>query len=254
MIVTTPHNGQELQFDLRKPIDISIPLESGEGHVSAWYVDPIRITPVMTDQFTGSVKDGGSVNFRDIYFNPHGHGTHTECVGHISREDFSVNQSVKQFFSLCRVVSIEPEQIGEDQLITAEQIAQIDLGGIESLCIRTLPHHPEKLTKNYSSTNPPFVDSGAMEIIASSAVKHFLIDTPSVDREVDGGALASHHVYWNYPDSPRLDRTITEMVFVPDSVADGLYLLELQFAPFENDASPSRPVIYAKVGERGLSV
>jgi hypothetical protein len=42
----------------------------------------------------------------------------------------------------------------------------------------------------------------------------------------------------------RLEATITEMIYVPDNVADGSYLLNLQIA-FENDASPSKPVLYS---------
>jgi hypothetical protein len=33
--------------------------------------------------------------------------------------------------------------------------------------------------------------------------------------------------------------------FVSDEVKDGTYLLNLQIASFENDASPSKPVLYA---------
>jgi len=65
-----------------------------------------------------------------------------------------------------------------------------------------------------------------------------------VDRESDEGKLAFHHAFWNVPESPN-DKTITELIYVNDSVIDGNYLLELQMAPFENDASPSRPVIYS---------
>jgi len=46
------------------------------------------------------------------------------------------------------------------------------------------------------------------------------------------------------PENPDYTRTITELIYVPNSVTDGEYLLELQVAAFENDASPSRPVLY----------
>ena len=75
-------------------------------------------------------------------------------------------------------------------------------------------------------------------------VKHLLIDLPSVDRESDGGVLAFHHAFWEVPNNPNHERTITEMVYVPTEIKDGNYLLNLQMAPFENDASPSRPVLY----------
>ncbi len=38
--------------------------------------------------------------------------------------------------------------------------------------------------------------------------------------------------------------TITELIYVPDHVPDGEYLLNLQIAPFNADASPSRPIIF----------
>ena len=78
-------------------MDISIPLRAGAENVNAWYVDPVSIEPVRTEHFTGSVAEGGSVNFRNIRFNPHGNGTHTECVGHISTEVESINKHLKEF-------------------------------------------------------------------------------------------------------------------------------------------------------------
>ena len=75
-------------------------------------------------------------------------------------------------------------------------------------------------------------------------MKHLLIDLPSVDREYDEGKLLAHKAFWNYPDNPRHDCTITEMIYVPNSIEDGSYLLNLQMASFENDASPSKPVLY----------
>ncbi len=75
-------------------------------------------------------------------------------------------------------------------------------------------------------------------------IKHLLIDQPSVDKEEDGGALAAHKAFWNIPKNPELHATITELIFVPDEVEDGLYLLNLQVAPMENDAAPSRPVLF----------
>jgi hypothetical protein len=85
-------------IDTDQPIDISIPLVSGKENLTAWYVDPPRFEPVRANGFIGSVAEGGSVNFKDIYFNPHGHGTHTECLGHITRDVYSVNKSLRTFF------------------------------------------------------------------------------------------------------------------------------------------------------------
>ena len=77
-----------------------------------------------------------------------------------------------------------------------------------------------------------------------------LIDLPSVDKEHDEGKLLSHKAFWNVKDvndlnaDARMNCTITEMIYVDDSILDGSYFLNLQIASFENDASPSKPVLY----------
>ncbi len=247
MKTTIQKNGKTYQTDLSRPLDISIPLKSGENNVSAWYVDPVKIEPVRTEQFTGSVAEGGSVNFRNISFNPHGNGTHTECVGHISKEVYSINQCLKQFFFIAELISVEAEkQNNGDEVITKEKVSSLRKHfTAEALILRTLPNDKSKLGKQYSNTNPPFIEAKAMTELINSGIKHFLIDLPSVDKEVDGGTLEAHHAFWEYPGNTNLERTITELVFVPDSIPDGLYLLNLQIASFENDASPSKPVLYA---------
>jgi hypothetical protein len=80
--------------------------------------------------------------------------------------------------------------------------------------------------------------------LAENGVQHLLTDLPSVDREEDAGAMAAHKAFWQYPHSPRLQATISEMVFVPNEAKDGLYFLNLQIASFESDASPSKPILY----------
>ena len=86
-----------------------------------------------------------------------------------------------------------------------------------------------------------------MHKLVESGVKHLLVDLPSVDREVDGGRLEAHHAFWTVPDNPRHGCTITELIHVPDSAPDGLYLLNLQVAPMDNDAAISRPVLHPLV-------
>ena len=77
---------------------------------------------------------------------------------------------------------------------------------------------------------------------------NLLTDLPSVDREEDGGKLLAHKAWWKYPGAEiRHSATITELIFARDSIADGLFLLNLQIASFEIDASPSKPVLYALI-------
>lgn len=232
-------------IDLSKPLDISLSLRGDDHNPVAWYLGAPKITPVRNGNFVGKVSEGASTNFNNIQFNPHAHGTHTECVGHISREFHSINESLKNFFFTARLISIEPEKRGEDLVITEEQIKlKFNPGCADAVVIRTLPNYIDKRSKKYSHTNWPYVEESAAKYLKECGVKHLLIDLPSVDREKDEGKLLAHKAFWDYPKNTRMDATITELIYVPNKIEDGDYILNLQVASFENDAAPSRPVLY----------
>ena len=246
------------EIDLSKPIDISIPLKNTDENPIAWYIEKPVIEPVVFGDWVGKVSEGkSSTNFNNIFFNPHGHGTHTECLGHITNDFYSINQCLKQFIFTAKLITIEPEKIGEDLVITKKQVEKaMNISTsfktkTEALIIRTLPNQAAKKSRKYSNTNPPYLSEEAAIFIRESEIQHLLIDLPSVDREHDEGKLLAHKAFWNVKDTynlnpdARLEATITEMVFVPDEIEDGNYFLNLQIASFENDASPSKPVLYA---------
>ncbi|OUR94606.1 metal-dependent hydrolase [Flavobacteriales bacterium 34_180_T64] len=250
MIATIEINSKKVKIDLSKPLDISIPLKASKTNVNAWYLDQPRIEPVQLDSWKASVKEGAAVNFNDIYFNPHAHGTHTECVGHITEKFHSINKNLKQFFFFAEVVTVAPEKLGDDFVISQKQL-QFALGNKkrDAIIIRTIPNTNEKLSKQYSNTNPTYLLEAAAEYLKKKGVKHLLIDLPSVDKEKDDGNLLAHNAFWNTKGKLRLDATITEFIFVPNAIEDGSYFLNIQIAPFENDASPSKPVLYQLIQE-----
>ena len=231
--------------DLSKPLDISIPLRASVENPLAWYLEPPKMEPVKMDNWVAKVSEGASVNFNNIFFNPHAHGTHTECVGHISTEFHSVNEALKEFFYYAEVISVCPETIGEDDVISVKQIKKILKGRTpEALIIRTYSNTSTKKNRQWSHTNWPYLQEEAALFIREIGVMHLLIDLPSVDKEKDDGKLLAHKAFWNYPEAPRYNATITEMIYVPNKIKDGEYLLNLQIASFHNDASPSKPVLY----------
>ncbi|MEN9971707.1 MAG: hypothetical protein RIS20_54 [Bacteroidota bacterium] len=233
-------------IETSEAIDLSMPLQASTENVRAWYVDPPRMEIVRANGFVGSIQEGGSVNFRDVFFNPHGHGTHTECCGHITNEVYAVNDVLKEYFYRATLITVDPVQLENgDFVVQAAQIAPfLKPEFSEAIIVRTLPNGPDKKALNYSGTNPCYFDVALVELLNEYHVKHFLVDQPSVDREEDGGALEFHHAFWNVPEKPNFERTITELIYVPNEVSDGTYILEIQMAAFKNDASPSRPVLY----------
>src|SRR5690554_3330097 len=235
----------EVEVDLSQPIDISIALQPSAENPLAWYQDKPVVSPVVMGDWVGKVSEGGSVNFNNVAFNPHAHGTHTESYGHISKQFYSVNDALKAYFFMAELITLTPETVGEDQIISKENLQKVLSGSdLDAVIIRTLPNEISKKSKKWSNTNWPYLDQEASKYLREIGVKHLLIDLPSVDREYDEGKLLAHKAFWNYPENPRHDCTITEMVYVSNSIEDGNYLLNLQIASFENDASPSKPVLY----------
>jgi len=245
VIATIQYNSRKLKIDLSQPLDISIPIRDGAENVNAWYLGPPKIQPESFDNEIISVKDGAAVNFNTITFNPHAHGTHTETVGHINEKIYSINKQLKQFFFLAEVITVAPETLGEDYMISKKQL-QFALGNKkrDAVIIRTLPNTKDKKTRQYANTNPPYLEEDAAIYLREKSVKHLLIDLPSVDKEKDNGQLLAHNAFWNTSGKLRLDATITEFIYVPNKVEDGCYLLNLQIAAFENDATPSKPILY----------
>jgi len=245
VIAIIQYNSKKLKIDLSQPLDLSIPLKGDASNVNAWYLEPPKITPEVIDGETISVAEGAVVNFNTITFNPHSHGTHTETVGHITEKVYSINKQLKQFFFLAEVVTVAPEKLGDDYVISKKQL-QFAIGNKkrEAIIIRTLPNTKEKKSRQYSNTNPTYLLEDAANYLKSKEVKHLLIDLPSVDKEQDDGELLAHNAFWNTKGKLRLEATITEFIYVSNKIEDGCYMLNLQIAPFENDAAPSKPILY----------
>lgn len=234
---------------LDRPLDLSIPLRDGPGQVNCFYAPPFETEPVVMGSFIGSTEQGGPVNFRNVRLNPHGNGTHTECVGHIATEKFTINQCLTRFHFIAKLVTLFPVKLPDgDRVVLPEQLVEVlQPGEVEALILRTMPNDERKGAAQYSGSNPPYLDHRAVAYLVECGIEHLLLDLPSVDREEDGGLLLAHRAFWRYGSGGgefRKNATITELIFAPNEIKDGLYLLNLQIAAFEIDASPSKPVLY----------
>ena len=253
--------------DFSQPQDISIPMNFNGEQPNTYNVTRASAEAYRDGTFVGDVGEGGGCNFQTYHLTPHCNGTHTECIGHITKEKISINKTLKKIWFPATLVSLTPKPIdstndkyipdytSDDLLITSEMLKSalkdLDTKFLEALIIRTLPNGLDKINRQYADKNPAFFSIEAMQYLCSLGVKHLLVDLPSVDRALDEGKLSAHHVYWNMPfgthdliPEAAIDKTITEMIFVPDTIVDGQYLLNIQIPPFEADAAPSRPFLY----------
>ncbi len=221
--------------------------------------------PMMAGGFVGDTRDGGSCNAELITLNPHCHGTHTECVGHVTDARLNAIDIVPGRRLSAAVVSLTPVRAkaindikpnatrDEDMLLSADALrATLPAEPVEAVVIRTLPNPADKRHKQYlDSKDYPYLSISAVAVLIEAGIRHLLIDTPSLDRLDDNGELAVHRAFWNLPPGGRVvdahtraGNTVTEMIYVDDDVPDGRYMLSLQVAPFTGDATPANPLLY----------
>jgi kynurenine formamidase len=258
-------------INFAKPLDIAIPLDFNNIQPNAYGVEKAISKSCEAENLIGDTRRGGSCNFEQVKLIPHCNGTHTECVGHITHERISIHNCLKDALVPAVLVSVEPETIDEsietysvnlnktDKLITRAALqkafknskSKIQNPELEALIVRTLPNDESKKTRTYLEHVPPFFSTEAMQFIVEIDVKHLLVDLPSIDRIFDEGKLSNHRIFWNVEHgsfeinkSSKIGNTITELIYVPDSVRDEFYLLNLQIPPFVADAAPSRPVLF----------
>lgn len=268
MTLTMSIRGRTFRVLMEDPLDLSIPMNFYGPQPNSYGVPAASSAAYSGAGFTGDTRRGGSCNFETVSLTPHCNGTHTECIGHITQERIAISNVLRDAFVPAAVVSVPTTAAGEtnehypvhleahDRLVTAAALRQaldrVDESFMEALVIRTLPNDTGKRDRQYADEPASFFSEDAMKEISNLPVRHLLVDIPSLDRAYDDGKLAVHRLFWHVApgeqaiteQSARL-RTVTEFIFVPDTVRDGTYLLNLQIAPFVLDAAPSRPLLFA---------
>lgn len=241
------YQGKTAHFNTEAGHSIGMVLVPNGLNANCYYANQPKSQIIRMGDWVGSVKEGGTVNYQTITLTPHGNGTHTECVGHITdNPTHTISNAIKETIILARLVSIVPEEIGDNAVITITQIKDLVLeqSNVKALVIRTLPNNSEKEFKQYSNTNPAYLEAEVGAYLASLGIEHLVVDLPSVDKEVDGGALSVHKGFWQLGGEVRTAATITELVFIPESVSDGLYMLQLSVPLWASDAAPSNLILY----------
>lgn len=246
MTISFQYNGHVYSADVAKSIALHIPMQNGK-QVNCFYAPYFQTEPFRMGNFVGSIAQGAPVNFYDVKINPHGNGTHTECVGHITDKLYNVYEYIQPYFGLAQLVSCYPQKMENgDKIISAELLKQLNIkDDVQAIIVRTLPNNNDKLMQQYSGSNPTYFTTDALEYLVQKNFTHLLVDLPSIDREEDGGKLAAHKIWWQYNQpNTRYNCSITELVYAPSAVLDGLYLLSLTFPPFGLDAAPSSVLLF----------
>ena len=279
MQLSFEHHGNRYQCATQDAKSIAISLDFDGPQPNYFGVEQAVSSELKLDDFVGDTRKGGSCNVRTLQMIPHCNGTHTETIGHIvdqatdedaQGEDVWVGEAAIKPLMVAVLVTVTPRlgsQTSEsyrpqlsatDKIIESAQLLEaiarvcdVDKVQPEALIVRTVPNDVEKCSRRYSSDDAaPFFTVEAIQAINSLKFGHLLVDFPSIDRSQDEGLLTNHHLFWGVPEtthglaeSSDRHKTITEMIFVDDEIADGLFGLTIQIPALKSDAAPSRPIL-----------
>lgn len=262
---------REVRVDLSNPVSLAIELDFSQPQPRHFGAPPASSGPFSVPGFSGSVEQGASCNCQGLTLIPHCNGTHTECVGHLTREAVDAHRVAPLGLVPALLLSVAPVGLNDatlanestdpapqasDLLVTRSCLEAAWLKVTapfepRALIVRTLPNRPEKRHQDYSDLVPPYLSRQAAELLTERCIEHLVVDLPSVDRSHDKGRLTAHRIFFGLPhgsttleQATRPRATVTELAFAPDFAVDGPYLLELQVPALGGDAVPCRPLLY----------
>ena len=243
------YNSKEYFISSENAVDLSIQ-NNFSGNAPIFYnASQPSNKPLISKNFIGDVKQGGSCNVPVVSLNIHCTGTHTECAGHVNNSNASIVDICPVGLIPALLITVEPELTSETdesyhvrwdgELVITKQTIQKKMHQSHSaLIIRTIPNDKSKISRNYDKIRAPFFTHQAIDYIASEGVEHLLVDLPSVDKADDEGILGNHKRFFKY------GKTISELLFINDSISDGFGFLQIQIPNWSLDAVPSRPIFY----------
>ena len=251
---------REVAIDIARPVSLARRLDFHGPQPRHFGAPAASARPFETGEFKGAVAGGASCNCEVISLIPHCNGTHTECVGHLTRErlDASSVAPLGLLPALLVTVDAEPAGLAPEGSDPAPQSGDrlITRRALESAWPVQLPFAPRALIvrtwPQREQAAPAYLTRQAATLLVERGITDLVIDLPSIDREHDEGRLTAHRIFFGLPPAAtaltaaaRPSATITELAAVPDELGDGPYLLELQLPALGGDAVPSRPLLYA---------
>lgn len=238
--------GAERRVDFAQPIDLSMPIGFDGGGPRHFGAPAPGSRPFAVEGFPGEVARGASCNCRTLTLTPHCHGTHTECVAHLTVEPLDAWRLVPVAPVPAEVVSVAPVAVGGDLVVT-----RAALGAAWPRAARAIAPLALVLRVAVDSPDVPYVAADAAEEIVARGIAHLVVDLPSLDRTHDEGRLAAHRVFFGLPagsrrlaEATRAFATVTEFASIPPALPDGPCLLAWQVPAIAGDAVTSRPLAY----------
>tara|TARA_B100001029_G_C15061583_1_gene459017 strand:- start:2243 stop:3052 length:810 start_codon:yes stop_codon:yes gene_type:complete len=265
LLVTISHNNQNYNVNTRDFFDISIPMNFNNKQPNFYDVKKSQLKYLNHDGKIFSVAKGAGCNVPEINLNIHCSGTHTECVGHLLEDSGNIGKILNDLLLPAILITVKPfpfsknnesyhYKVGDNEQVLSKKTIENEINkwkffSPKAIVVRTTPNIEEKKYFKYSQNLAPFFTNEALKFFYEIGIEHLVVDIPSIDRMVDGKILGNHRIFWGDgfnsrgKINPKSKKTITELTYIPNSIKDGCYFLNIQIPHFVCDAAPSRPLL-----------
>src|SRR5262245_5204435 len=102
----------DVRVDLSRPLSLAIELDPQGEQPRHFGAPPARAEPWVVPGFSGAVATGSSCNCSRLTLIPHCNGTHTESVGHLTREAWPVHRVAPGALLPATLLSLRPIAAG----------------------------------------------------------------------------------------------------------------------------------------------
>ena len=249
--------GAGFRVSLDAPISLARAIDFDGGGLRFFGAPPASAAALRVGAFHGAVAGGASCNCATLTLTPHCHGTHTECLGHLTAERIDAWRIAPRGLMSAVLVTVQPQRgvVGREALAAA--LARTfstmppPLRGVTALILRT----------DCEDDSMAHLAPAAAALLVEHGIQHVVLDLPSMDPADDGGELSAHRIFFGLPArhrdgavtraaEARAERarcTITEFARIPADLSDGAWLLQLALPELGGDAVPSSPLLYPMV-------
>ncbi len=250
--------GREFRVALAEPVSLARAVEFHVegGGLRFFGAPPATSNALQVGPFLGAVERGASCNCATLTLTPHCHGTHTECLGHLTAERIDAWRIVPRGLMNAVLVTAKPEE------------RVVSRAALAAALQRTIPAMPPMhdvtaliLRTGCADDAMAHLSPDAAALLVEHGILHVVLDMASMDPAEDGGELAAHRVFFGLPArhrdgsvtralEARAERSrcsITELARIPPELADGACLLQLAVPELDGDAVPSSPLLYPLV-------
>ena len=225
--------------------------------------------PLRAGDSAAASTRGASCNCEVITLTPHCNGTHTECVGHLTRERARRQGVIPRRLLLAVLLtssrsspatareSSDPAPRADDLLITRGALERAwPAPPAPRLQARARDPHaaqraPTSRTRDYAPRRRRTCRARRRSWLVERGIVHLVSMCPRSTAAAMGAgsprtasSSACRRGAARSLEAAAARSTITELAFVPDALADGWYLLSLQVPALGGDAVPCRPLLY----------